>query len=57
MHTIMFMDIFQSHCYSLEGVDEEHEYQRLMQSMEMVGFSHETQRKYVFSHAAPYSVY
>nr|KAG5705933.1 hypothetical protein BaRGS_010823 [Batillaria attramentaria] len=35
----------QSQCFSLEGVDEEHEFARLKQSMEMVGFSPETQRK------------
>ncbi|KAL8597794.1 hypothetical protein ACOMHN_004909 [Nucella lapillus] len=34
-----------SQCYTLEGVDEEHEFARLRQSMEMVGFSPETQRK------------
>lgn len=31
---------------TLEGVDEVHEFARLKQSMEMVGFSPETQRKY-----------
>ncbi|XP_005089401.2 unconventional myosin-IXAa, partial [Aplysia californica] len=29
----------QSACYSVEGVDEQHEFARLKQSMEMVGFS------------------
>ncbi|CAL1546779.1 unnamed protein product [Lymnaea stagnalis] len=38
----------QSACYSVEGVDEQHEFARLKQSMEMVGFSPETQRK-IFS--------
>uniref|UniRef100_A0A2C9KA35 Unconventional myosin-IXb n=1 Tax=Biomphalaria glabrata TaxID=6526 RepID=A0A2C9KA35_BIOGL len=38
----------QSACYSVEGVDEKHEFSRLRQSMEMVGFSPETQRK-IFS--------
>ncbi|KAH9513297.1 Unconventional myosin-IXa [Bulinus truncatus] len=38
----------QSTCYKVEGVDEEHEFSRLKQSMEMVGFSPETQRK-IFS--------
>ncbi|BFY98087.1 hypothetical protein BsWGS_01126 [Bradybaena similaris] len=37
-----------SACYSVEGVDEQHEFARLKQSMEMVGFSQETQRK-IFS--------
>jgi myosin heavy subunit len=41
---------FQSNCYTLEGVDgefvdEAHEFERLKQSMEMVGFSTETQRR------------
>ncbi|XP_071119029.1 unconventional myosin-IXb-like isoform X6 [Haliotis cracherodii] len=35
----------QSDCYSVEGVDEEDEFARLKQSMEMVGFSHETQKR------------
>ncbi|BFZ01247.1 hypothetical protein BsWGS_04286 [Bradybaena similaris] len=38
----------QSACYSVDGVDEKYEFARLKQSMEMVGFSHETQRK-IFS--------
>ncbi len=43
----------QSECYELEGidgdmVDEAHEFVRLKQSMEMVGFSSETQRR-IFS--------
>ena len=43
----------QSECYELEGidgdtVDEGHEFVRLKQSMEMVGFSSETQRR-IFS--------
>ena len=37
--------MLQSQCYVQEGVDEEHEFARLKQSMEMVGFSPETQRK------------
>ena len=37
--------VLQSQCVTLEGVDEEHEFARLKQSMEMVGFSPETQRK------------
>jgi myosin heavy subunit len=37
--------MFQTQCTSLEGVDEEHEFARLKQSMEMVGFSPETQKK------------
>ncbi|XP_067665745.1 unconventional myosin-IXb-like isoform X9 [Haliotis asinina] len=35
----------QSDCYSVEGVDEVDEFARLKQSMEMVGFSHETQKR------------
>ncbi|XP_013418061.1 LOW QUALITY PROTEIN: unconventional myosin-IXa-like [Lingula anatina] len=38
----------QSQCHTLEGVDEAHEFARLKQSMEIVGFSTETQRR-VFS--------
>ncbi|XP_041367346.1 unconventional myosin-IXAa-like isoform X3 [Gigantopelta aegis] len=38
----------QSDCYGVEGVDENHEFARLRQSMEMVGFSQETQRR-IFS--------
>ncbi|GFR76566.1 unconventional myosin-IXb [Elysia marginata] len=38
----------QSSCYKVEGVDEQHEFARLKQSMEMVGFSPETQKK-IFS--------
>ncbi|XP_076443388.1 unconventional myosin-IXb-like isoform X3 [Babylonia areolata] len=34
-----------SECCVQEGLDEEHEFARLKQSMEMVGFSAETQRK------------
>ena len=41
-HVLM---VLQSQCVTLEGVDEEHEFARLKQSMEMVGFSPETQRK------------
>lgn len=33
----------QSKCYTLEGVDERHEFSRLNQSMEMVGFSKQKQ--------------
>ena len=35
----------QSKCYTLEGVDEVHELSRLKQSLEMVGFSAEKQRR------------
>ncbi|XP_071844516.1 unconventional myosin-IXb-like isoform X6 [Apostichopus japonicus] len=35
----------QSNCYTLAGVDEEYEFSRLKQSMEMVGFSVETKRR------------
>ncbi|KAL5004156.1 hypothetical protein ScPMuIL_017612 [Solemya velum] len=35
----------QSDCHALEEVDEVHEFARLKQSMEMVGFSHVTQRR------------
>ncbi|KAJ8304274.1 hypothetical protein KUTeg_017857 [Tegillarca granosa] len=38
----------QSNCYTLEGEDEVHEFARLKQSMEMVGFSPITQRR-IFS--------
>ncbi|XP_022104697.1 unconventional myosin-IXa-like, partial [Acanthaster planci] len=38
----------QSHCFTLEGVDEKYEYTRLKQSMEMVGFSRETMKR-IFS--------
>ena len=37
--------VFQSQCDVQEGVDEDHEFARLKQSMEMVGFYPETQRK------------
>ncbi len=42
----------QSQCYTLEGidgeyVDEAHEFVRLKQSMEMVGFCSEMQRRWV----------
>ncbi|XP_064649150.1 unconventional myosin-IXa-like isoform X20 [Lineus longissimus] len=45
-----FTYLKQSNCYTLEGVDgefvdEAHEFERLKQSMEMVGFSTETQRR------------
>ena len=36
----------QSGCYTLEGEDEAHEFARLKQSMEMVGFSSVTQKRY-----------
>ncbi|XP_053214006.1 unconventional myosin-IXb-like [Panonychus citri] len=35
----------QSKCYTLEGVDEAYEFSRLKQSLEMVGFSREKQRR------------
>ncbi|XP_021968609.1 unconventional myosin-IXa isoform X2 [Folsomia candida] len=35
----------QSGCYTLEGVDESYEFSRLKQSMEMVGFGQDKQRK------------
>uniref|UniRef100_T1JDE0 Unconventional myosin-IXb n=1 Tax=Strigamia maritima TaxID=126957 RepID=T1JDE0_STRMM len=35
----------QSDCYTLEGADESYEFQRLKQSMEMVGFSAEKQKR------------
>eukprot|EP00106_Octopus_bimaculoides_P001385 XP_014768827.1 PREDICTED: unconventional myosin-IXa-like isoform X5 [Octopus bimaculoides] len=38
----------QSNCYTVDGVDEEHEFARLKQSMEMVGFSTERQHR-IFS--------
>ncbi|XP_078314826.1 unconventional myosin-IXb-like isoform X4 [Crassostrea virginica] len=38
----------QSGCYTLEGEDEAHEFARLKQSMEMVGFSSVTQKR-IFS--------
>lgn len=34
-----------SGCYGLENVDERHEFSRLKQSMEMVGFTPEKQRR------------
>lgn len=34
-----------SGCYGLENVDERHEFSRLKQSMEMVGFTAEKQRR------------
>lgn len=36
---------WQSGCYTLEGEDEAHEFARLKQSMEMVGFSSVTQKR------------
>ncbi|XP_071953625.1 unconventional myosin-IXb-like isoform X2 [Antedon mediterranea] len=38
----------QSKCYTVDGCDEKYEFNRLRQSMEMVGFSHETMRR-IFS--------
>ncbi|RUS79659.1 hypothetical protein EGW08_012582, partial [Elysia chlorotica] len=43
-----YIYLSQSSCYKVEGVDEQHEFARLKQSMEMVGFSPETQKK-IFS--------
>lgn len=46
-----FASLQQSECYELENlgteeiVDEAHEFARLQQSMEMVGFSSDTQRR------------
>jgi len=34
-----------SGCYGLENIDERHEFSRLKQSMEMVGFTAEKQRR------------
>ena len=39
------LSIFQSGCYTLEGVDESYEFSRLKQSMELVGFGSDVQRK------------
>lgn len=39
--------LLQSNCYTLDGVDEKYEFSRLKQSMEMVGFSVETKRRYI----------
>ena len=41
---IMFF-LLQSGCYTLDGVDESYEFSRLKQSMEMVGFGTDKQRK------------
>lgn len=46
----LFLVYLQSECYTLEGieeerVDEKHEFERLRQSMEMVGFSTLTQKR------------
>ena len=49
--------LFQSSCYSVEGVDEQHELRRLKQSMEMVGFSPETQKKYELSSLGNVMIY
>ncbi|XP_033097030.1 unconventional myosin-IXa-like [Anneissia japonica] len=38
----------QSKCYTVDGTDERYEFNRLRQSMEMVGFSNETMRR-IFS--------
>lgn len=37
--------LFQSGCYVLDNVDEKYEFSRLKQSMEMVGFTAEKQRR------------
>lgn len=36
---------FQSGCYTLGNLDEKYEFSRLKQSMEMVGFTPEKQRR------------
>ncbi len=43
--TVMFHSVFQTGCFDLDGVDEAYEFLRLKQSMDMVGFSSDTQRK------------
>ncbi|XP_015791886.1 unconventional myosin-IXa [Tetranychus urticae] len=48
LHLTKASDYFylnQSKCYTLEGVDEAYEFSRLKQSLEMVGFSREKQRR------------
>lgn len=42
---LVFNFIFQSGCYVLDNVDEDYEFSRLKQSMEMVGFTPEKQRR------------
>ena len=37
--------VLQTGCFDLDGVDEAYEFLRLKQSMDMVGFSSDTQRK------------
>jgi len=48
INTFSILNRFQSGCYTLDGVDESYEFSRLKQSMEMVGFGPDKQRK-VFS--------
>jgi uncharacterized membrane protein YoaT (DUF817 family) len=43
--SIILLLFFQSGCYVLDNVDEKYEFSRLKQSMEMVGFTNEKQRR------------
>ena len=45
-HLVTFyLPDLQTGCFDLDGVDEAYEFLRLKQSMDMVGFSSDTQRK------------